>query len=99
MRTGKISVFTAALLAMVFITGGMAEAKKPITLKFAGINPVEHSSTVEMKKMAKNIEKETNGEVKVRVFPAGQLGDYTLGIRRNYQGHDRYGAYSHTDRI
>ena len=78
MKTGRISVFTAALLAMVFITGGMAEAKKPITLKFAGINPVEHSSTVEMKKMAKNIEKETNGEVKVRVFPAGQLGDYTL---------------------
>lgn len=57
MKTGRISVFTAALLAMVFITGGMAEAKKPITLKFAGINPVEHSSTVEMKKMAKNIEK------------------------------------------
>ena len=77
MRTHKISVFVAVLLAVVFVTRGIAEAK-PITLKFAGINPVEHSSTTEMKKMAKNIEKETKGELKVRVFPAGQLGDYSL---------------------
>ncbi|OUO93528.1 TRAP transporter substrate-binding protein DctP [Cloacibacillus sp. An23] len=54
-----------------------AEAK-PMTLKFAGINPIEHSSTVEMKKLAQNVEAATNGEVKVRVFPAGQLGDYSL---------------------
>lgn len=77
MKRKSFLMFVAVVCAVMFIRGSIAEAK-PITLKFAGINPIEHSSTVEMKKMAKNIETATDGAIKVRVFPAGQLGDYSL---------------------
>lgn len=51
---------------------------KPITIKCAGISPVEQVSTKQMLAMAAEIEKLTNGEVKVKCFPASQLGDYGL---------------------
>ena len=77
MKRSHFLVFMVMLCVVIF-AGERTALAKPITLKFAGINPIEHSSTVEMKKMAKNVEAATDGAIKIRVFPAGQLGDYSL---------------------
>lgn len=68
-------VVLVSLLVVVFITAASA---KTITLKCAGIDPVEHPSTVQMMEMSQEIEALTNNEIKIKVFPAGQLGDWTL---------------------
>lgn len=55
-----------------------SKGEAAITIRFAGQEPVEHSSTLDMKKVAELIEKNSNGDIKVKVYPANQLGDYML---------------------
>ena len=74
---GTTITMMAVTALLVFLSAFAAEAK-PVTLKFAGIDAVELTSTKEMVKLAESVEQKTGGEVKVRVFPANQLGDYTL---------------------
>lgn len=75
--TKKSGAFIVTLLLACFVLASCANAKT-ITLKCAGIDPVEHPSTIQTMEMAKEIEKLTNNGVKIKVFPAGQLGDWTL---------------------
>ncbi len=56
-----------------------SEAK---VMKFASINTSDRSITLAMKKFAEQVEKETNGGIKVEVFPDSQLG----GERDNFEG-------------
>ena len=72
----KFALVMAVALFVVFSAASAWAA--PLTLKFAGIGAVEHSSTKEMNQFAKNVEEKSDGGIKVRVFPASQLGDYTL---------------------
>lgn len=51
-------------------------------MKFASINTSDRSITLAMKKFAEQVEKETNGQIKVEVFPDSQLG----GERDNFEG-------------
>ncbi|MDO4988693.1 MAG: TRAP transporter substrate-binding protein DctP [Synergistes sp.] len=58
----------------------------PLTFKFAGQSPPDHQATVTMKAMAKEIEKGTNGRVVLKVYPAGQLGNYSLIMEEMARG-------------
>ena len=56
-----------------------SEAK---VMKFGSINTSDRSITLAMNKFAEQVEKETNGQIKVEVFPDSQLG----GERDNFEG-------------
>ncbi|MCM3711898.1 TRAP transporter substrate-binding protein [Sporosarcina luteola] len=51
-------------------------------MKFGSINTSDRSITLAMNKFAEQVEKETNGGIKVEVFPDSQLG----GERDNFEG-------------
>ena len=51
-------------------------------MKFGSINTKDRSITLAMNKFAEQVEKETNGGIKVEVFPDSQLG----GERDNFEG-------------
>ena len=68
-----------ALAVLVLLLCGARSAKAaPLVLKFAGQNPPDHFATVSMRDIAKEVEKNTNGRIQIKVFPANQLGDYSL---------------------
>lgn len=69
----KVSVFLVMIYLLTF--AGFAEA---LTLRLAGQNPVDHQNSIQMNNFKKIIEQKTNGKIKVKTYPAGQLGDYTL---------------------
>ena len=72
---GKVAVFlTAALLCLC---SGMASAA-PTILRFAGQVPVDQTATKLMYQIADEVKAKTNGRVEIKVYPANQLGDYTL---------------------
>lgn len=48
-----------------------------VRLKLSGQYAVEHMTTKLMRDFAKKVEERSNGEIKIRVYPASQLGDYT----------------------
>ncbi len=73
-RKVGISIALALFFSLLTSSGAMAA----ITLKFAGQSPADHIATKVMKEIAAEVDKGTKGEVKIRVFPANQLGDYTL---------------------
>lgn len=49
-----------------------------VTFKVAGQDNEDHPNIVALEKMAENVEEETDGRVKLEIYPANQLGDYTL---------------------
>jgi len=55
-----------------------SEASAQITLRMAGQSPVDHQSTLGMKKVAKWVDEASKGRIEIKVYPASQLGDYTL---------------------
>ena len=55
-----------------------AYANPEITLKFAGQLPPSHVATDMMKEIAKTVKEKTDGRIEIKVYPANQLGDYTL---------------------
>lgn len=59
-----------------------AKPSETKTMKFGSINTSDRSITLAMNKFAEQVEKETNGGIKVEVFPDSQLG----GERDNFEG-------------
>ena len=47
-------------------------------LRFANQVPVEHTATKLMHQVADEVKEKTNGRIEIVVYPANQLGDYTL---------------------
>lgn len=47
-------------------------------LRVAGQNNEDHPNTIALEKMAKTISEKTDGRIEMEIFPANQLGDYTL---------------------
>ena len=71
----KLLSLAAFILSLSLIFGPAAQAE--ITLKMAGQYAPEHTTTKLQQEFADRVAERTKGEVKVRVFPANQLGDYT----------------------
>ena len=63
-----------------------AEAAVPITLRFAGQTQPNHPATKAMEQIAKEVEQKTGGRVKIKVYPANQLGDYDLIFEEMIRG-------------
>lgn len=66
-----------ALAAPAIIVPGRASAQQTYTMKYANNLPASHPMNVRAREMADNIAKETNGRVKLQVFPSSQLGSDT----------------------
>lgn len=69
-RFGILGLFI--FLALALITSSPARAKT--TLKLATVTPAHHAYAVGAHEFARLVRKGTNGEVIVKVYPAGQLG-------------------------
>lgn len=76
----KVAPFAALLAIFAFFAALPvgAEAAPEMTLRFAGQFPPEHTATGFMNEIAGEIREKTNGRIEVKVYPANQLGDYTL---------------------
>ncbi len=74
-KKGLLSVVCVLCLSLVFI--GMSApsvwAQKTINLTFSVFFPPTHAHAIASVEMAKEIEKRTNGQVKITVFPGGTL--------------------------
>ncbi len=68
-------VLVVSLLAFV---AGSALAAPEVTLKFAGQSPADHPASVKMNEIAQEVAEKTDGRIEIKVYPANQLGDYTL---------------------
>jgi TRAP-type C4-dicarboxylate transport system substrate-binding protein len=74
----RFSLSGALIACMLFVLAGSAFAAPEITLNFAGQNPADHPATILMNEIAQEVAEKTNGRIEVKIFPANQLGDYTL---------------------
>lgn len=81
------AVMCTALVVMLIACGGNAVFAKPeMTLKFAGQNAADHPATKQMHAIAKEIAEKTDGRIEVKVYPANQLGDYSLVYEEQIRG-------------
>ncbi len=67
----------AAALALL-LCGTQSAQAAPLVLKFAGQNPPDHHVTASMNDIAEEVAKNTDGRIQIKVYPANQLGDYSL---------------------
>jgi TRAP-type C4-dicarboxylate transport system substrate-binding protein len=76
MRQGKwICSVVAAIIASVFFfsSPGTVQAADPIKLNYSIFFPAPHKNTVLATEWAQEVEKRTNGAVKITIFPGGTL--------------------------
>lgn len=76
-------VFLAAVLVAT-ATGAATAA--PVVLRFSGQSPPDHVATKTMEAMGKEIGEQTKGRVEVKVYPASQLGNYSLVMEEMIRG-------------
>ncbi|HCY87387.1 MAG TPA: hypothetical protein DHV36_19800 [Desulfobacteraceae bacterium] len=82
MKKSLVTLVAASLI--IALTTGSALAGK--RWRIAGIAPVDHASTKILKEAAKEINGKTDNKYKLKVYPASQLGDYTLVLNEVAQG-------------
>ena len=75
-RTKKLALLLAAMMILASIASAASAAQT--TLRFAGQFPPDHTATGFMKDVAKEVSVKSNGHIDIKIFPANQLGDYTL---------------------
>lgn len=73
-------------MAFILTYAVSAATAAPIVLRFAGQSPPEHVATQTMNAMAKEIGEKTQGRVEVKVYPASQLGNYSLVMEEMIRG-------------
>jgi TRAP-type C4-dicarboxylate transport system substrate-binding protein len=75
MREMRVSVFltAAAILLFLVCTPNAIAADKVVTLKVANWFPITHKQTPLLESWCKEVEKRTNGKVKVNYYPGGTL--------------------------
>ncbi|MEW5746748.1 MAG: TRAP transporter substrate-binding protein [Nitrospirota bacterium] len=66
-------VVVALIAVAAFVVPDSAAAQPTITLTYANFPPAATFPSVQMERWAKEIEKRTNGKVKVQTFPGGTL--------------------------
>ena len=78
----------AALALFVFIIAALVTpaTAAPIVFRFAGQSPPDHAATKTMNAMATEIAEKTSGRVEVKVYPASQLGNYSLVMEEMIRG-------------
>lgn len=66
------------MIACALVATAAMPAFAKTTLRFAGITPIDTAGAQACIKICDKVAKETKGEVEIKFYPAGQLGDYTL---------------------
>ena len=76
----KFSAFVLVLSLFAFMTAMpvVSHAAPEVSLRFAGQFPPEHTATGYMNEIAKEVKEKSKGRIEIKVYPANQLGDYTL---------------------
>ena len=81
------SIVCVGMAGILLTFGANAVFAKPeMVLKFAGQNATDHPATDMMNKIAKDIAEKTEGRIEVKVYPANQLGDYSLVYEEQIRG-------------
>lgn len=75
-----------AVLLVVALAVSVQPSSAAVTWKLSHHKPVGSDIDKDMKQLAADIEKETEGRIKVKVFPAGQLGSSEMAIERTSMG-------------
>jgi TRAP-type C4-dicarboxylate transport system substrate-binding protein len=75
------------LVSLLLAFGSSAAIAAPeLILKFAGQHAADHPATALMNDIAKEIAEKTSGRIEVKVYPANQLGDYSLVYEEQIRG-------------
>lgn len=74
------------LTFFIIISAVSAASAAPVVLRFSGQSPPNHVATKTMEAMAKEIGEQTKGRVEVKVYPASQLGNYSLVMEEMIRG-------------
>ncbi|PHR24044.1 MAG: C4-dicarboxylate ABC transporter substrate-binding protein [Desulfotalea sp.] len=81
------SIVCVTCIGMLVALGSTTSfAASQMVLKFAGQSAADHPATKLMNKIAKEIGEKTEGRIKVKVYPASQLGDYSLVYEEQIRG-------------
>lgn len=72
-RIVTILVAFAIVIGFYVLIPSVSSAQSPIVLKYANFPPATTFPCVQMERWAKEVEKRTNGKVKVQTFPGGTL--------------------------
>src|SRR5512136_588399 len=72
-RVTVLCMVFALLLGFCFVLPNTSHGQATITLKYANFPPATTFPCVQMERWAKEVEKRTNGKVKVQTFPGGTL--------------------------
>lgn len=73
----KKSLFKTAALA-VALSASMATVAQAATLKLSHVRPQDTAIDVDAKQFADAVSQATDGSIKINIFPASALGDYTV---------------------
>jgi TRAP-type C4-dicarboxylate transport system substrate-binding protein len=76
-KTGRIFSLVAVLLVAVMGLSAPANAAGKHRIKVASQYAKDHPATKALDEFKDRVEKESNGRISIRLFPANQLGDYT----------------------
>ena len=74
------------LIAVAVATISVQPSLAAVTWKLSHHKPLDSDIGKDMQKLAEDIERVTEGRVKVKVFPAGQLGNSEMAIERTSLG-------------
>jgi TRAP-type transport system periplasmic protein len=81
------AIIAVTLVNLLVVAGGSAAFAAPeMILKFAGQNSVDHPASKQMEAIAQEIAEKTDGRIEVKVYPANQLGDYSLVYEEQIRG-------------
>jgi len=81
------SIVSITLVSLLLAFGSSAAIAAPeMVLKFAGQHAADHPATELMNDIAKEIAEKTSGRIEVKVYPANQLGDYSLVYEEQIRG-------------
>ena len=74
-KTGllRVALLVCVVALLPFVSTSSVRAEKPIELTFSVFFPPTHPHAIASENMAKEIEKRSNGRVKITVFPGGTL--------------------------
>jgi TRAP-type C4-dicarboxylate transport system substrate-binding protein len=76
-RTGRVFSLLAVLLIAVTGFSSPAAAAGKYRIKVASQYAKDHPATKALEEFKKQVETASDGRIKIRLFPANQLGDYT----------------------
>ncbi|MFT5726198.1 MAG: TRAP-type C4-dicarboxylate transport system substrate-binding protein [Desulforhopalus sp.] len=81
------AIVGVSLIGMLVALGSSTSfAASKTVLKFAGQSAADHPATKLMNQIATEIGEKTDGRIEVKVYPASQLGDYSLVYEEQIRG-------------